>query len=392
MIYLTNAAADRGGCSGNPNDVVEGIAQTLGLNVQGVVLLPHSMSTDITCGQFPKVIRMGNKENRENAMTLSVIPMTRTTDWESRIGRRVTLRDLHVLSTVVRWGSMAKAASHLAMSQSAVSESIAHLEDAIRVRLLDRTPQGIAPTIYAETLLKRGHVIFDELQQAIKDIEFLANPTVGEVRIAIPEFLTEWLLPTAIDKLSRRYPQIVVRVFQPNTMTLEHRELQDRSVDLVVTRVPRSFASDIFDMEALFDDPHFVVAGKGSRWAEASNIILAELENEPWTIPPSPVIDTLLQEIFETEGLKPPSKRVIAGSVVLRMHLLATGRFLSLFPTSVLRTAAQQWSIKTLPFDLRAKAQPIAILTLKNRTLSAVAQLLIEELREAAKDLTAKDQ
>ena len=335
---------------------------------------------------------MGNKENGENAMTLSVIPMSRTTDWESRIGRRVTLRDLHVLSTVVRWGSMAKAASHLAMSQSAVSESIAHLEDAIRVRLLDRTPQGIAPTIYAETLLKRGHVIFDELQQAVKDIEFLANPTVGEVRIAIPEFLTEWLLPTAIDKLSRRYPQIVVRVFQPNTMTLEHRELQDRSVDLVVTRVPRSFASDIFDMEALFDDPHFVVAGKGSCWAEASNIILAELENEPWTIPPSPVIDTLLQEIFETQGLKPPSKRVIAGSVVLRMHLLATGRFLSLFPTSVLRTAAQQWSIKTLPFDLRAKAQPIAILTLKNRTLSAVAQLLIEELREAAKDLTAKDQ
>ena len=334
---------------------------------------------------------MGNKENGENAMTLSVIPMTRTTDWESRIGRRVTLRDLHVLSTVVHWGSMAKAASHLAMSQSAVSESIAHLEAAIRVRLLDRTPQGIAPTIYAETLLKRGHVIFDELQQAIKDIEFLANPTVGEVRIAIPEFLTEWLLPTAIDKLSRRYPQIVVRVFQPNTMTLEHRELQDRSVDLVVTRVPKSFASDIFDMEALFDDPHFVVAGKGSRWAEASNVILAELENEPWTIPPSPVIDTLLQEIFETEGLKPPSKRVIAGSVVLRMHLLATGRFLSLFPTSVLRTAAQQWSIKTLPFDLRAKAQPIAILTLKNRTLSAVAQLLIEELREAAKDLTAKD-
>jgi DNA-binding transcriptional LysR family regulator len=334
---------------------------------------------------------MGNKENGENAMTLSVIPMSRTTDWESRIGRRVTLRDLHVLSTVVRWGSMAKAASHLAMSQSAVSESIAHLEDAIRVRLLDRTPQGIAPTIYAETLLKRGHVIFDELQQAVKDIEFLANPTVGEVRIAIPEFLTEWLLPTAIDKLSRRYPQIVVRVFQPNTMTLEHRELQDRSVDLVVTRVPRSFASDIFDMEALFDDPHFVVAGKGSRWAEASNIILAELENEPWTIPPSPVIDTLLQEIFETQGLKPPSKRVIAGSVVLRMHLLATGRFLSLFPTSVLRTAAQQWSIKTLPFDLRAKAQPIAILTLKNRTLSAVAQLLIEELREAARDLTAKD-
>jgi DNA-binding transcriptional LysR family regulator len=315
--------------------------------------------------------------------------MARTTDWKSRIGRRVTLRDLHILSTVVRWGSMAKAASHLAMSQSAVSESIAHLEDAIRVRLLDRTPQGIEPTIYAETLLKRGQVVFDELQQAIEDIEFLKNPTVGEVRIACPEFLTEWLLPTTIDKLSRRYPQIVIRVFQPDTITLEHRELRERSVDLVVTRVPRNFVSDVFDIELLFDDPHFVVAGAKSRWVQSRTIALPELADEPWIIPPSPVLDTLLKEMFETEGLRPPSKRVIAGSVVLRMHLLETGRFLSLFPKSVLRTAAQQWSIKTLPFDLRAKAQPIAIFTLKNRTLSRVAQVFIEELRAVARGVSA---
>jgi DNA-binding transcriptional LysR family regulator len=94
--------------------------------------------------------------------------------------------------------------------------------------------------------------------------------------------------------------------------------------------------------------------------------------------------------MFETEGLKPPSKRVIAGSVVLRMHLLATGRFLSIFPKSVLRTAAQQWSIKMLPFDLRVKAQPIAILTLKNRTLSRAAQIFIEELRAVARDVPAE--
>src|SRR5262245_44056337 len=116
--------------------------------------------------------------------------MARVTDWESRIGRRITLRDLHILSAVVRWGSMAKAASHLAMSQSAVSEAIAQLEDAIRVRLLDRTSRGIEPTIYADTLLRRSHIAFDELQQAVKDIEFLADPTAGEIRIGFPELLT----------------------------------------------------------------------------------------------------------------------------------------------------------------------------------------------------------
>ena len=104
--------------------------------------------------------------------------------WESRIGRRLKLRDLHILFAVVQWGSMAKAATHLAMSQPAVSEAIANLEDALRVRLLDRSSRGIEPTIYAHALLKRGHVVFDELRQGIRDIEFLANPTAGEVRVA----------------------------------------------------------------------------------------------------------------------------------------------------------------------------------------------------------------
>ena len=48
--------------------------------------------------------------------------------WENRIGRRLKLRDLHILSAVVQWGGMAKAATHLAMSQPAVSEAIANLE------------------------------------------------------------------------------------------------------------------------------------------------------------------------------------------------------------------------------------------------------------------------
>ena len=127
-----------------------------------------------------------------------------TWDWEGRIGQRVKLRDLHILSAVVRWGSMAKAASHLAMSQSAVSEAIANLEDALGVRLLDRSAQGIQSTIYADALLKRGRVVFDELQQGIKDIEFLADPTTGEVRFGCPESVSAGLLPVVIDRLSRR--------------------------------------------------------------------------------------------------------------------------------------------------------------------------------------------
>ena len=113
--------------------------------------------------------------------------MLRKIDWESRIGRRLRLRDLHVFSTVVQRGSMAKAAQHLGVSQPAVSEVIADLEHALGVRLLDRSAQGIEPTVYGGALLKRSVAVFDELKQSIRDIEFLSDATTGEVRIGFME-------------------------------------------------------------------------------------------------------------------------------------------------------------------------------------------------------------
>jgi DNA-binding transcriptional LysR family regulator len=310
-------------------------------------------------------------------------------DWEGRIGRRVKLRDLHILSAVVRSGSMAKAASHLAMSQSSVSEAIASLEAALRVRLLDRSPHGIEPTIYADALLKRGLVVFDELKQGIKDIEFLADATTGEVRIACPEFLSAGLLPAVIDRFSRRYPQIVVRVVQLNTTTLEFMELQDRIVDLAIARIPSTFLDEDLHVEVLFDDRQFVVAGKKSRWARRRNVTLADLVNEPWILPPASVVDTVIREAFEAQGLKSPTEVVNASSILLRNQLLATGRFLSVLANSVLRINAEQWSLKVLPIDLRLKPPPVSVITLKNRTISPVVQLFIEQLRAVAKNLSA---
>ncbi|HEX2336894.1 MAG TPA: LysR family transcriptional regulator, partial [Hyphomicrobiaceae bacterium] len=97
-----------------------------------------------------------------------------------RIERRLSLHDLRVLMVVVQAGSMGKAAKLLATSQPAVSRSIGELEQALGVRLLDRSAQGIEPTPFGHALLKRGAAVFDELLHGIKDIRFLSDPTTGE--------------------------------------------------------------------------------------------------------------------------------------------------------------------------------------------------------------------
>ena len=84
-------------------------------------------------------------------------------DWSDRIGRRIRLRDLHILLAVVQHKSMAKAADYLAISKPVISKSIADLEHMLGVRLLERDRHGAEPTAYGTALLKRGITVFDEL-------------------------------------------------------------------------------------------------------------------------------------------------------------------------------------------------------------------------------------
>ena len=99
--------------------------------------------------------------------------------WADRIGRRIRLRDLHVLHAVAQAGTMTKAAGQLAISVPVVSKTIADLEHTVGVPLLDRSPQGVEPTAYGRALLRRGLAAFDELRQGVRDIEFLSDPASG---------------------------------------------------------------------------------------------------------------------------------------------------------------------------------------------------------------------
>src|SRR5438270_7699973 len=133
-------------------------------------------------------------------------------DFSERIGRRLKLQDLHVLMTVAQAGSMGKAAQRLNTTQPAVSRIIAELEEAIGVRLLDRSRQGVEPTTRGRALLNCAATVFDNLRQGVKNIEFLSDPTLGEIKIGGNEAFIAGLLSTVLGRLRRRYPGITIHM------------------------------------------------------------------------------------------------------------------------------------------------------------------------------------
>jgi DNA-binding transcriptional LysR family regulator len=131
-----------------------------------------------------------------------------------RIGDRLKLQHLKFVMAVAQWGSMAKAAKHLAISQPVVSKVIADLEDMLGVRLFERSRQGVDLTLYGRALLKRSVAVFDDLKASVDEIRFLADPAAGELRVGCTEPLFAGVVAEVMERLWRQYPRIAFRVVQ----------------------------------------------------------------------------------------------------------------------------------------------------------------------------------
>jgi DNA-binding transcriptional LysR family regulator len=304
-----------------------------------------------------------------------------------RIERRLKLRDLRVLMSVVELGSMAKAAERLATSQPAISRAIAGLEYSLGVRLLDRSPRGVVPTPFGRALIKRSVAAFDELRMSVKDLEFLADPTAGEVRIGAPVALAAGFVAAAIDRLARRYPRVVCHLTVGDAPSM-FRALEKRDVDLLITRTSPLTGEDHLRAEALYADSHLVVAATDNPWSRRRRITLNELVNEPWTLPPrDTAYGSVAVDAFRAAGLELPRATVVTTSGVARIALVAKGRFLTIAPEFTLRFLAWDVAIKALPINLPTAQGFVGIITLKNRTLAPVAQIFIDCARKVAKPL-----
>jgi DNA-binding transcriptional LysR family regulator len=307
--------------------------------------------------------------------------------WNDRIGRRLKLYDLHVFQTIVEAGSMGKAAERLAISQPSVSKAIADLENTVGVRLFDRSPKGVEVTTYGRALLNRGQAAFNELTQGIKDIEVLADPAVGQIRVGCPEAIACGVLLAVLARFSLEYPSVSVNVYAADNLH-EIQLLRDRKVDFIIGATPNSLTDDDFNVSVLYEDRPFIVSGENNRWASRRKIELAELVDEPWLLPRESIFISYLAEGFQSIGLTLPKLGVRSYSVHQRLNLLATDSFIGAESGNTVRFNANRFKLKVLPVDMKVPSWTAAIVTLKNQTIRPIVQTFIDYIHEVAKPMT----
>jgi DNA-binding transcriptional LysR family regulator len=188
-----------------------------------------------------------------------------------------------------------------------------------------------------------------------------------------------------LSRFCEEHPRISVRVIESDASRLR-RELRERNIELVIGRFPKALSDEDLSLEVLFQEQQYIVAGVQNPLLRRSRITLADLVDEAWILPPPDSTAGLqIAEAFGASGVQVPRPSIMTLSVTLRIGLLATGRFLTVFPQSMLEATAMRPLFEVLPIALPAAPQPAGIITLKDRTMSALAHLFVQCTRTFAK-------
>lgn len=298
-------------------------------------------------------------------------------DWNSRIGKRIKLRDLNILQAAAEAGSMAKAAHDLAITQPAVSYAVADMEHVLGVPLLERSSQGVTPTAYGRVLLERSKIVFNELRQGIDEIASLADPSSGKLRIGTTPPMSA-IASAVFNQLVPSYPRMTFALTVGATDVLL-ASLRQRDIELVISRLTDFVPDEDLDVDTLFHDELAVICSKRSKWARRHKVTLSDLIDEPWVFPHATgFLTKIINLAFEDQGLVVPRPTVTTQSTYALTVLVANGPFLAVHPSAMLTTPHDHPQLTAVDVRLRKTRGPIGLIKLKNRSLSPVAELFVK--------------
>jgi len=300
------------------------------------------------------------------------------------IVRLVTLRELRLLRAVAR-RQHPQSSTRNRPHTTCGFKSITDLEETLGVQLFDRNNRGVEPTPHGRIFVRRALAVFEEMRQAVEELNFLSDSTSREVRIGGTPAMCGGLLSHAVNAMDGKRPGIRYHVVELETERLA-AEVRAHSIDIGLGRKPVIRADDNISFERLFDDPAIYCGGRQASTSGRRAIALDESADQRWVLPmPQGPLSPQLQGAFERLGVQPLSI-VTTMSMLVRYELLATNRFITVLHGSLLQFGNMPSYLRVLPVELSG-GMPSGLSRVKNRTLSPATELFIE--RDGASSVPA---
>jgi DNA-binding transcriptional LysR family regulator len=300
---------------------------------------------------------------------------------------RLKTRQLLLLIALDDYRNIHRAAEELHMTQPAASKQIKDLEEMLDVRLFDRLPRGMEPTIYGETMIRHARMALTSLALAHDDIVALKAGLAGQVEVGVIMTPAMALLPRAIARIKEQAPLLRIGVQLESSNVLLDK-LQHGTLDFMIGRILEKEDSTGLIYEELTEEPACAVVRPDHPLLDHKNLELKDIAERPWILPPpGSILRHRFDMMFRRAGLQPPVNVVDTTALLLVTALLQQTDALHVMPQEVAQYYASLNVMRILPIDLPCKMDAFGIIRQQDHLLSPGADLLLRAVRAAAAEI-----
>lgn len=212
------------------------------------------------------------------------------------------IEQLQYFKTVATMQHMTRAAEVLAISQPALSKSIANIEQHLGVPLFNREGRSIYLNRFGELFLQSVNVILDEYDRIKEEFEDIIKPGSGEVSFGFIHTLGMEIVPELIASTSEAFPNMQFSLTQATSLSLLKR-LEEGAIDLCLSQKIESRVIEI-ETEELFVEELFVIVPTRHPLAQQDAVKYDEVKNEPFiAIKKGNSLRQLVDELFLEQGI-----------------------------------------------------------------------------------------
>ena len=258
---------------------------------------------------------------------------------------RMELNQIRHFIAVAETGSFTKGAQRAAVSQPAISASIAKLEAELDVKLLDRRRSSVVPTAAGARLLEAGKELLQNCNAVKAEIKTIATPKL--LRIGVLQSFSSRQVSKLFSSFQRTNSHAAIEVCDGSGEQLVEL-LANRQLDAVLTILDESASK--FLTRVLFKEPYVLAVPEAHRLAQRESVTLADLEGEPFIVRPGRDRFQDASHVLVTRGLK---IRVVYNTAQIdrTLALVAAGVGLSFIPARLVTPAVKQVHVADMDFS-----------------------------------------
>lgn len=194
----------------------------------------------------------------------------------------MTLTQLEYIVALDTHRHFAQASEACFVTQPTLSMQVQKLEDALGVKIFDRTKQPVIPTEIGVSIIAQARVVLREANRVQQLIDDQKGSMTGEVRVGIIPTLAPYLLPQLFRQMREKYPQLNLIVKETITEEIIH-ELKSNKLDCGLVVTPLHDAAIKEDI--LFYEELFVYVSRNNALYNKKYVLANDIDpNELWLL------------------------------------------------------------------------------------------------------------